>query len=512
MKGKRSFCMNRTGFIFLSVCVLVFSVHNMAAQTFERVERRNLWNLGRNSAGIRMMDTVSISYAEIAGNYTGGGLKHSYESSSSWTAGVQAETIMHLKKFSMSGGFAFSNFSGKAMCGSVSARPGYFPVEIIEFVPGNKTRQDYSLYGNISVDMGRRLKLGGGLKYKALNYVKSKDLRHTNFLMDIELTPSVIYSWGEAVAGLSYVFRKTSESVEADEMGVSSENYYAFLNKGMMYGRYGVWDMDGLHLAESGVSGFPVHELYNGVALQLQWRSFYGDIEYLHSFGKSGEKEVYWFEFPSDGISATLGYRYDSQNGNIHLANLNFGFSRQVSREFVIDKIIDGGVTLPVTYGSNLIYTRQKYSLAGKYMFDSERFGVFSEIRMQLYEELSSQIYPYLYYGTTESADFTVGGRYTIGKFDIGMSLASHFGGVEKSERLAETGISVGDYADFLEEYYNLEKEYVEATRLSVAMSCRYNFYKGLYLEAAGFYTRGINVKILQPDRFSAGLSLGYVF
>ena len=39
----------------------------------------------------------------------------------------------------------------------------------------------------------------------------------------------------------------------------------------------------GIHLSESGVNGFPIKELSNGGALQLQWKGFYGDAEYTYS-------------------------------------------------------------------------------------------------------------------------------------------------------------------------------------------------------------------------------------
>ena len=50
-----------------------------------------------------------------------------------------------------------------------------------------------------------------------------------------------------------------------------------------MYGAYEAWDGSGIHLSESGVNGFPIKELSNGVAVQLQWKGFYGDAEYTYS-------------------------------------------------------------------------------------------------------------------------------------------------------------------------------------------------------------------------------------
>ena len=268
---------------------------------FERIDRRNLWNLGHNINGLRT-DSVTISYAEIHGNFTSGGFHDSYQASSSWNAGAEARTMVHLKKFSMSGAFSFDNFSGKGMHGSMSARPGHYPVDALEFTPGNKTMQTYSFSGGISADLNPHWRLGAAIDYTGANYTKRKDLRHSNFLLDMTVSPSVMYHVGDLSLGLSYIFGKNSETIDAEELGISSSTYYAFLDKGLMFGAYEVWEGSGVHLAESGINGFPIKEFIHGAAAQVQWKSFFAELAYFYSSGSAGEKS----DMPSGKMKAGI--------------------------------------------------------------------------------------------------------------------------------------------------------------------------------------------------------------
>lgn len=74
--------------------------------------------------------------------------------------------------------------------------------------------------------------------------------------------------------GFSYIFSKNSESVSAEEIGTAATPYYAFLDKGLMYGAYEAWSGSGVHLSESGINGFPIKELSHGAAVQVQWDRF----------------------------------------------------------------------------------------------------------------------------------------------------------------------------------------------------------------------------------------------
>ena len=181
--------------------LMIIAVSGAAAQErFDYVFRRNPWNGGPNAAGIRQ-DSLSRSYAEIYFTKENGGMTGHSSSDDSWNAGARTESVRHLKKVSFAGGFGYDYFDGRNMCGSMFTEPGYYPVDILEFTPGRKIREDYTFTGGVSAVLGRRWTGGLRVEFEAQNYAKRKDLRHKNTRLDFEFSPGVMYHAGRFAAG-----------------------------------------------------------------------------------------------------------------------------------------------------------------------------------------------------------------------------------------------------------------------------------------------------------------------
>lgn len=302
--------------IYITGLWILCLTSGVSAQTYDIIERRNSWNAGANVTGI-MMDSISASYAELYGKNNHGDFRNYYEAKEAWSAGAVAKSITHLKGYSLTGSFSFDHTSGKDMSGSMFIHPGFYPVDLLEFTPGRKDLQTYAFMGGIATDISPNWRLGGKIDFAASNYSKRKDLRHTNYRLNLKIAPSVMYHSGDMAIGFSYIFGKNSESVKAEVIGTAENSYNTFLDKGLMYGAYEAWDGSGIHLSESGVNGFPIKELSNGGALQLQWKGFYGDAEYTYSSGSAGERDAIWFKFPTHRITSHLSYHSNRERKSI---------------------------------------------------------------------------------------------------------------------------------------------------------------------------------------------------
>ena len=117
MNVKNSRSMNKTLKITVAAALLFWSA-GLFAQTFDIVERRDFWNAGRNVNGLRT-DSLTVSYAELGADYTSGGFRDVNDPKTIWSAGAEAGTITHLKKFSMIGAFSFRNAESQKACGSM---------------------------------------------------------------------------------------------------------------------------------------------------------------------------------------------------------------------------------------------------------------------------------------------------------------------------------------------------------------------------------------------------------
>ena len=422
---------------------LLCIVYGVSAQTYDIIERRNSWNAGENVTGIRM-DSISSSYAELYGKNNHGDFYHSYEAEKSWNAGAIAKSITHLKGYSLTGSFSFNHTSGKDMSGSMFIQPGFYPVDILEFTPGRKNLQRYAFMGGIASDIAPNWRLGGKIDFAASNYSKRKDLRHTNYRLDLKVAPSVMYHSGDLAIGFSYMFSKNSESVKAEVIGTTENSYNAFLDKGLMYGAYEAWDGSGIHLSESGINGFPIKELSNGGALQLQWKRFYGDIEYTYSSGSAGERDAIWFKFPTHRIASHLSYHF-KQGKKEHFLRLNLQWSHLVNNENVINKETVNGITTTYINGSNRIFERDAFSVHPEYEFISPRTEVRLGTHISTFKRLTTQMYPYVASEKMLCTQTYVSSVFHIGKFDLKAAASFAIGNSTEKSRVITTDTEPGD-------------------------------------------------------------------
>lgn len=490
---------------------LLCIVYGVSAQTYDIIERRNSWNAGENVTGIRM-DSISSSYAELYGKNNHGDFYHSYEAEKSWNAGAIAKSITHLKGYSLTGSFSFNHTSGKDMSGSMFIQPGFYPVDILEFTPGRKNLQRYAFMGGIASDIAPNWRLGGKIDFAASNYSKRKDLRHTNYRLDLKVAPSVMYHSGDLAIGFSYMFSKNSESVKAEVIGTTENSYNAFLDKGLMYGAYEAWDGSGIHLSESGINGFPIKELSNGGALQLQWKRFYGDIEYTYSSGSAGERDAIWFKFPTHRIASHLSFHF-KQGKKEHFLRLNLQWSHLVNNENVINKETVNGITTTYINGSNRIFERDAFSVHPEYEFISPRTEVRLGTHISTFKRLTTQMYPYVASEKMLCTQTYVSSVFHIGKFDLKAAASFAIGNSTEKSRVITTDTEPGDPPYRLTDYYNLQNEYATAPQATLRLGLRYHFNHGIYAEVQGSYTRGFNLHYIDgSSRWNETIKLGYTF
>ncbi len=398
-------------------CLLLCSMA-VSAQTYERVLRDNLWNDSQNITGVRQ-DTVSRSYAELFARYEGGEFRDPSQARQGWSAGAVTASIRHLEKMTLKGSFSFVQTEGYGMCGSMSIHPGFYPVDVLEFTPGRKTLQTYAFDGGISYDVAPNWRIGAMMDFEAANMAKRKDLRHDNWWLDMTVSPGIMYHAGDFAVGVNYVFRKTSETIKADQVGSSESSYYAFLDKGMMYGVYAPWTGSGLHLQEFGVNGFPVKDFSNGAALQMQYKGLFAEAEYLHTSGVIGEKEYIWFLFPGDAVNARIGYRHIGRKAQ-HYARLGFGWKGRELDENVLEKVTSNGVATVIQHGSNNIASENTWTLSPEYEFVSDKVEILAYADVVLKEKMSSQMYPYIYTQSLLTWNAGLKALFHIGAFDLG--------------------------------------------------------------------------------------------
>lgn len=515
MNAKYSHCMSRRA---LAAAAALCIALGAAAQTrpFDRAQRGSLWLAGSNSAGLRADSPVGLSYAELYGGAAYGGLHPGWESTSPWEAGAQARSVKHLERFSLKGGFSFGQMSGPDMSGSMSLRPGYFPVDVLEFTPGRKTRQTYAFDGGVSVDLSGGWRLGASMDFTSANYAKRKDLRHTNYLLDMTFSPALTYTTpsGDMTFGVDYIFRKTSESIVAEQVGTGESSYYAFLDKGLMYGKYEVWTGSGVHLDEAGVQGFPQREYFNGLGLQMSaGRNYYAGIEYLYGSGEAGEKQTVWYRFPSHNIGVRLASVLDLGTRKVYLRG-TYDWRLQTNNETVLEKVVSGGVTLTEEYGSNRILSRELSR--GKLEAEVVRAGFeyTAAVETTAQHAVGSQMYPFVAESDRSGWRVSFAPAWYRGGWDFGGLAAFAWGTVgNDSLRLADDASGVLTTPCRLQDYHDSETIYFTAAKAELSAFLRRNFAGGIYAGAEAGCVKALGTSLPEGSyRASACITLGRTF
>lgn len=522
-------------------------------QPYRAVVGESIWTGSQNAAGWRAPDynqealrlhvnvedsdkSRDAHYTEAAlyGSYEDGGFKPPHGGRDVWTAGVRASSLMDLSQATLFGNVRFEQRNSQEMFGSMFLQPGQYPIDVLEFTPGPKIRQTYSVSGGFAREVGLHWLFGVQAGFESANYAKRKDIRHTNYAQNLSVSPGILYHWQirddlDLDLGVSYLFRKTSESVDAEQVGAATaDTYYAFFNKGMNYGTYQVWDGAGIHLDEAGVGLLPVTEITHGGAIQACLQSMILlEAGYDYSEGLVGEKGYDWFRFPGHRTYVDFTFRMPPgtllDSGMLFL-RAHLESRTQTLREAVLDKETSGGVTTPSIYGYNRVYRRkngeERYSAA----FSGK--GWIRQVQLEYGyrpgREYSTLTYPYVDTLATAVRHIELSGRLcpwldpnAIGPapWEVAVRLRGQWG------RCHEQGLVVTDASAVPEsEPFRLvsdwvrKREFMTAPRVMAGLSLRRNLPRGVFLEASGSYTRAFKLEYLGRDRWQAGLTLGCNF
>ncbi len=503
---------------YLLLCLLLaLGCTPLSAQRFEEIRALNPWNEGINRAGLRN-DHYSFSYAEVWGGMQQGGLTDHSRSKESYTAGLHTESIRHFEKISYMGRFAFDYFDGAAMSGSMCLRPGYWPVDIYEYTPGRKVRENYAFEGGLSAELGGAWRGGLWVDFAANNYAKRKDLRHKNTALDLAAAPSIQWHCGAWSLGAAYRYEKHSEYIEAEEIGSTPDSYNAFFDKGLYYGVEALWTSNEIHLDESGVSAFPIKKQLHGGAVQLQYGKrisapgeFFLEAEYRHTKGDTGEKGVTWHQFSGDDLTGRMRWQRISHGGALHRIAGEISWEQLFNREVILSTETSGGVTISTTYGSVPIYeVRQLRShLSYTWQRVASRIEVGAEYLLQ--RKQSSLLYPLLRQQALQQWQIRAEGRWAVGKVEMTLGAWTSWGDLSTQEVAESDLLPESPYPTQQLTYLNWQNEYLTATRLGARLGVRVSIYKGLYADLTGRYEHGFRLRqIPQPNRIEVLLSIGY--
>lgn len=335
---------------------------------FSYIKNSDAWLNSENAAGLNNLKIEKISMAEIYFNKSDGKFINYFQSDNSYTLGGLTESFYRLNnKVTVYGRLRYSDFSGKNMGGSTLIDPYYNSFDIVEYADstaGEKKMETYHLKGGLSSIVLKDLILGLCADYKTISYFKTRDLRHTNDLMDLTFTMGIRYKFKNLVdAGINYFYRKTTENTNYEAIGNMDKQFNSLICYGSFFGRQerfgdygftGSGDDNPFFNAFQGITIqfdlFPENDFHFYNETGIKWRKGY--------FGKRSTTTIMYTENESN-ILFYKGMISKKNKNSLHQLSIHFdtenltNFEKSYRKESTI-----GGNSMIVYYGKNEVLDR----------------------------------------------------------------------------------------------------------------------------------------------------------
>ena len=235
-----------------------------------------------------------------------------------WSAGAQAEGVRHGERTTWAGSVSLEQKTGYGMLSSMFQEPGYFPMDLLEFTPGMKSRETGRLEAGFVTDLGYEYAVGLKASLQAGYLGKQSALRHSSFGMDLQAEPTFTYVMDDNMGfAAAYVFRLKTERVQM----VPGEGDAPFFDRGLRYGTF-----------VDGTSAFPVREMSNGFAGRFYSEEAVAGLEWTWKRGQAGTSGFGSYSFPGSAVSVFYEQVFQAEQVD-HFFRVSYQRDRDQLRE-----------------------------------------------------------------------------------------------------------------------------------------------------------------------------------
>lgn len=225
----------------------------------------------------------------VWGGVEEGWFRPSYAGTFQWSAGARAEGVRNGERTTWTGSVSLTHDTGYGRLSSMFQEPGYFPMDLLEFTPGTKSRESGRLEVGVVTDLGYEYAAGVKASVQAGYQGKRSALRHSGFGLDARVEPTFTYIMDDNMGvALAYVFRLKMEQVQMHP----GEGEAVFLDRGLRYGAL----LDG-------AGTFPVQELSHGLAGIFYSEEAKAGLDWTWKRGKAGSAGFGNYTFPGSTVS-----------------------------------------------------------------------------------------------------------------------------------------------------------------------------------------------------------------
>lgn len=234
-------------------------------------------------------DRAALSEAAAGMDYASGEFRNVYDPESEITGKINIESYSKIKKAYLYGRFGFSYNSARHNTWRGSAQPYRSPFMLADSIPGDVTRELYTMEAGVGVPVGR-VSLGLDVAYDVAVMAKLKDLRNRNTDMTFRISPGITYNGKRFNVGLNAGYERSTEKVEYTQIADNKENYLFYL--------YGLWIFNNYGYSSAETSRLSRYD------------TFYGNLQFDLTPGR-------WRIYNDFGLSLCNGEQTESGYNNL---------------------------------------------------------------------------------------------------------------------------------------------------------------------------------------------------
>lgn len=352
---------------------IAFQVNDSTYITEESLTENFLLHT-KNPAHLIYTGLPSFSASSVFFNKQNGKLRNYYESSNSYTYGLDITSLKNFNKTSLYGKVGYEKFEGRDMQGSFFIDPDKTPFDAIELRPtasSTKGLETYQLIGGIAHKINEKWSMGGKIDYLSADFAKFRDLRHTNQLVDMTVGMGTSYQVLPRLNfGVGFMHNRRIETMALNTHGNQEREFVLLLGYGAFLGQPHRVTRNGTYFILG--TSEPLVETQNGLSFQFRFLqnerlSFLGDLHYLKGsgyYGTPGDLRIKYSEHTRDIVRFNGQVLYQAGKNQYRLDyRLNYDKLNNIENIFREENGEDGNPIIVVLGTRNVL---NKYSYAGQ--------------------------------------------------------------------------------------------------------------------------------------------------
>lgn len=357
---------------------------------------------------------------------------------------------------------------------------------------GSRKTEWYRIGAAVGHEINSRIALGLRMNYHAGNMARTRDLRHTNKTLDMDVSPGATLRLSKSFqTGLHYTYKRYIEGVGFKTFGTTDQQYFTLIDFGGFWGKQEIFGSGGYTAKESAT---PYVENLHEIGWQVEYRpvssvSIFHELLIGSGDGYYGKKSSASIVYTEHDLTRIGNHFLASVRGEKYRHHLNLYFGKYSLTNYENSwrsETASSGNTVIEYYGKNEVGTRDRLSIAGDYALEwgnTRTRPLWRVFAGGAYEkrDIRAVIYPYFRKQHLQTTEMHIGTLHKrmLGRVELASQVKVGFltGGGDRNQDGTVVPPSSENGKPVSSDYYlDCEYNYLTASRIVPEVNIRATF------------------------------------